>query len=332
MFKASAVRTVNEPEGCLTLQITPGRGVMNPKNVYSLGKISNSTVIAHYRQFLLNLTDILGTGVNNSKLLHDIEQLVHFESRLEIAYNNVFEDGETFTGTAEQFELSVAHKVPWVSVLSAIYANLQASSHTNFTRAPFTRKTVIESSHVHYIRKVIAIIEKTPIEVLQNYFATAIALDLGRVTAPKLQNAIQAFTSDPKKKFAVDCADIPRYWLLVMGRAYVDSYFPKEKKDAATALVSEIKASFRENFAKRNQWMDETTKKAAVEKLNAISIIVGFPEWITDNQEFDNFYPELKSEEVLKLAFFEKVVRLRVKSIQFELSLENFRLKSHDEQ
>ena len=39
-----------------------------------------------------------------------------------------------------------------------------------------------------------------------------------------------------------------------------------------------------------NEWLDEMTRRKAIEKLNAISENVAYPEWMLNNDELDAFY------------------------------------------
>lgn len=64
-----------------------------------------------------------------------------------------------------------------------------------------------------------------------------------------------------------------------IGRLYVDAYFPPEAKDEITALVEAEIAAFRIRI-ENNPWMTEETKVLALEKLDAVSMKVGYPdEW-----------------------------------------------------
>lgn len=62
-----------------------------------------------------------------------------------------------------------------------------------------------------------------------------------------------------------------------IGRLYVDAYFPPEAKEEITALVDAEIAAFRIRL-ENNPWMSDETRAAAIEKLDAISVKVGYPD------------------------------------------------------
>jgi predicted metalloendopeptidase len=66
-----------------------------------------------------------------------------------------------------------------------------------------------------------------------------------------------------------------------LGRAYVERYFPPEAKAEIEALVDNLIAAFRARI-EQNPWMTEATKQKALEKLDLMSVKVGYPdEWKT---------------------------------------------------
>lgn len=62
-----------------------------------------------------------------------------------------------------------------------------------------------------------------------------------------------------------------------LGRLYVEKYFSPEAKKDVEQIVSEIISTF-EKRLERNDWLGENTKKAAIAKLKAMNIKIGYPE------------------------------------------------------
>ncbi|QDH17696.1 M13 family metallopeptidase [Swingsia samuiensis] len=78
----------------------------------------------------------------------------------------------------------------------------------------------------------------------------------------------------PRWKRAVNATNSSMGWAL--GKIYVSRYFPPSAQEQITALVQEVKASFHERLT-HNTWMDEPTRKAALNKLDHFAIQVGYP-------------------------------------------------------
>lgn len=66
----------------------------------------------------------------------------------------------------------------------------------------------------------------------------------------------------------------------MVGRIYVERYFPPEARARALELVENLKKSFRERIKKLG-WMSKDTRKRALGKLAAFGVKIGYPdEWI----------------------------------------------------
>jgi putative endopeptidase len=62
-----------------------------------------------------------------------------------------------------------------------------------------------------------------------------------------------------------------------MGRLYAARYFPPESKAAIDKLVAFLRAAFRDRLA-QSEWMDEPTRQAAIAKLDAMTVKIGYPD------------------------------------------------------
>ncbi len=78
----------------------------------------------------------------------------------------------------------------------------------------------------------------------------------------------------PRWKRAVRVTNGALGWAL--GHEYVARYFPPSAQAQITDLVQKVKASFHERL-EHNSWMDEPTRKAALNKLDHFAIQVGYP-------------------------------------------------------
>src|SRR5256885_1504195 len=62
-----------------------------------------------------------------------------------------------------------------------------------------------------------------------------------------------------------------------LGKLYVDEHFPPAAKARALELINNLKAALADRI-NTLEWMDEPTKKAALEKLAAFQVKIGYPE------------------------------------------------------
>lgn len=79
----------------------------------------------------------------------------------------------------------------------------------------------------------------------------------------------------PRWKRGVDLVDASLGELV--GQDYVAKYFPASSKAKMEALVANLKTAMAGRI-KGNDWMSEATKAAALEKLNRMDVMVGYPD------------------------------------------------------
>ncbi|KAF6212861.1 hypothetical protein GE061_010571 [Apolygus lucorum] len=77
-----------------------------------------------------------------------------------------------------------------------------------------------------------------------------------------------------------------------VGAMYVREAFHNESKAKAEAMISDVRIAFKENL-KALKWMDPETRKLAEEKADAITDMIGFPDFILDPKQLDDKYDEL---------------------------------------
>lgn len=88
----------------------------------------------------------------------------------------------------------------------------------------------------------------------------------------------QLVRSEPREEQTVDAIATQLYHPL--SQLYVKTYFPESTRREVTEMVEHIRAEF-ELRLRSNPWLDEPTRKAALEKLSRVDIQVGYPKsWI----------------------------------------------------
>jgi predicted metalloendopeptidase len=76
-----------------------------------------------------------------------------------------------------------------------------------------------------------------------------------------------------------------------LGKLYVEEKFPKEAKDKALEIIGYVKRAY-EVRINALDWMSADTKKKAIEKLNGMTIKIGYPDKWKDYSEMEITSPE----------------------------------------
>lgn len=69
--------------------------------------------------------------------------------------------------------------------------------------------------------------------------------------------------------------------------------FHGDSKQQAEAMINEVRDAFKRNL-KNLKWMDQETREAAMIKADAISDMIGFPDYILDSTQLDKKYERLE--------------------------------------
>lgn len=73
---------------------------------------------------------------------------------------------------------------------------------------------------------------------------------------------------------------------------YVRKYFHPDAKAAILEIVNATRREF-EGILRTASWMDEKTRHSAIEKLNAMSAYIAYPDQLLDNSVIEEYYQNL---------------------------------------
>lgn len=100
-----------------------------------------------------------------------------------------------------------------------------------------------------------------------------------------------------------------------IGAMFVREVFHGDSKPQAEEMINEIRSAFKENLWKLS-WMDKETKVLAEEKADAISDMIGFPDYILQPAQLDEKYKEL---EIDAKQYFENNLKLNAYNLKKNL-------------
>ncbi|GLH05802.1 Neprilysin-2 [Gryllus bimaculatus] len=104
-----------------------------------------------------------------------------------------------------------------------------------------------------------------------------------------------------------ECIDIVAGGLSIsVGSLYVQKYFNEDAKKNAMEMVQNIRAEFKK-ILQTVEWMDEETRKRALEKAEAMSVHIAYPDELLDIQKLEEFYDKL---EVNQDLYMESILNL----------------------
>jgi putative endopeptidase len=133
------------------------------------------------------------------------------------------------------------------------------------------------------IKEIAALYDRTPLATLKTWQAFHVADQASPYLSKRFVDSWFTFTKTlngvtelrPRWKRGASLIDSTLGELL--GRAYVDAYFPPSSKAMMTDLVANLKAAMAARI-QQSDWMSPETKTAALEKLSKMDVMVGYPD------------------------------------------------------
>lgn len=74
---------------------------------------------------------------------------------------------------------------------------------------------------------------------------------------------------------------------------FVDPLFHDETDQKVLEMVQYIKQSFH-SMVYNSDWMDKRTKLATYGKIKQMTSVTGYPNWLFDEEEINNYYKDVR--------------------------------------
>ncbi|KAF7279498.1 hypothetical protein GWI33_007175 [Rhynchophorus ferrugineus] len=193
--------------------------------------------------------------------------------------------------TVEELEFKFP-SIPWMEYINTLLApDIQISN-----------QEMIVVSVPKYITDFEALISRTPKRVQANYVmwrAAASSVSYLNDNLRKRQLEYTTIVTGRTEREArwKECIDISAGSLsIASGALYVRKYFNEEARQNAKEMVADIRAEF-ETILKSVDWMDDETRKNALDKAKSMSTHIAYPDELLDNKKLEEFYDALELDE-----------------------------------
>uniref|UniRef100_A0A8C4QLS0 endothelin-converting enzyme 1 n=1 Tax=Eptatretus burgeri TaxID=7764 RepID=A0A8C4QLS0_EPTBU len=273
-------------------------GLILPSRDYYLNDSANGKVLEAYLTYMVDVGMLLG-GQENST--HEQMQQV---LQLETAIANITSSQEDHRDEEAMYHrMSIAElqdlapAIDWLSYLNVMFSPLHLND---------CEPVVVYASE--YLQAVSTLINNTDQSVLNNYMiwnlVKKVVSNLDHRFEDAGQNLLEALYGSKKTCMSrwQDCIEDTDSTLgFALGSMFIKAAFDQHSKNVAEGMIYEIRAAF-ESSLKNLHWMDEETRAAAKKKAEAIYNMIGFPDFIRDEEMLDKVFAEY---EVLDDEFFQ---------------------------
>ncbi|XP_046387966.1 neprilysin-4-like isoform X2 [Ischnura elegans] len=261
---------------------------------------SNTEAVKAYRQFIVTLAQLLGSTAEDAETL--AEQLVNFEIHLALI-TATHEEKKSLSELYHKMTVDeLCEAVPGINWRQYLGTILE-STHRNFDMTTLNSTTVVVFG-LRYFKDLVGLIEKYPPRTVQSYMLWRFASH----RAGNLDKRFLAAIAQLRRTLTGREEEPPRWETCVahttaalghaVGSLFVKRYFDEQSKSDTLRMTSEIRSSFRQSLLDPEgataSWMDEETRSLAVDKADAMSLRVGYPDSILDPDLLDLRYKDLK--------------------------------------
>lgn len=253
------------------------------------------SIIDAYSTYMATTAGLIATslGQDSSQIDADVADVLAFEMAL-AAITTPSEERRNIDRmynpmTVAELSQLTGSSIDWLQMLTNMF------SATSITVDDSTRVIVQE---IEYLQNLTSLISSTSSRTLSNYIMWRHVKSLGDETNGAMREASFQFNMVANGVTAQTSRDESCAYKtnINMGQAvgikYVESYFSQQAKDEINIMVEDLRMAFKDLLT-MNQWMDAETKPKAMEKADAISKSIGYPDWYGNDTALLTYYGDL---------------------------------------
>jgi len=251
--------------------------------------------VTAYKNYIIDVARVIsreaGTFVDDIQLIQRADNIFEFESRLA---SGTVDSGDRRNAT----EMYNPKTYGQLKQEYPIYWDLYFSEFLADTSVVIDDSEEIILVEPEYMDWLLPMLIATPDDVIADFVYWKRAESLVSLGPQELQDIKFAFDSvlsgqasaTPRWSTCVaEVASESSGFAYAVGQVYINEYFDDATKAKANLLVNDIRSAF-VDLLDESVWMDTETQVLAKEKAELIVQLVGYPDWLPDNVELDNFY------------------------------------------
>lgn len=255
-----------------------------------LSKGFDEKIVQAYYSYMVDIAEILGGDKATAKT--ELKQSLEFEMELaNISLPNEKRRNATLLYNPMSVrELSKTYRsIPWKEYFNTLLApNLQVDDDE-----------VVIISVPSFISNLEKLLASTPKRVQANYVmwraaASSVSYLSEGIRKRQLQYSTTLSGRTEREPRWKECIDTVSGSLgISVGAMYVRKYFKEDAKKNAVEMVADIREEFTE-ILKEVDWMDEETRKSALDKAASMSSHIAYPDELLDDKKLEDFYQKLE--------------------------------------
>ncbi|XP_039285677.1 endothelin-converting enzyme homolog [Nilaparvata lugens] len=276
------------------IQVDQGGLTLPTRDTY-LNKTDNEKILKEYLEYMTKLGVLLGGEENSTR--EQMREVIEFETRLAEITIPSDERRDEEKAYHQMSIASLEDLAPFISWLNYL------SDALRLVGRKITSKEKVVIYAPQYLANLTDIIKEYQSSdkgnnTLNNYLVWQTVRTLSTCLSKSFRDAykglrkalVGAEGGEEQWRFCV--SDTNSVFGMAVGAMFVREMFHGDAKAKAEDMINDIRTAFKENL-KSLTWMDEETKGLAETKADAISDMIGFPDFILNNNQLDDEYSDL---------------------------------------
>ncbi|XP_066996850.2 endothelin-converting enzyme homolog [Anabrus simplex] len=299
------------------IQIDQG-GLTLPTRDSYLNKTANEKLLGAYLDYMTKIGVLLGGEEKSTR--KQMKDVIDFETELANITTPLEDrrDEEKIYHRMSLAELqNIAPFIQWKDYFSDALRN---------NKRNITSKEMVVVYAPEYLTKLTDIIkgyQKTPEGkiILNNYLVWQTVRSLTACLSKAFRDAYKGLRKalngseggeEPWRYCVTDTSNLIGF---AVGAMFVREVFHGNSKPMAEQMINEVRTAFKKNLKNLN-WMDTETREAAEGKADAITDMIGFPEYILNPDQLDEKYEDL---EIHEYQYFQNNIRVNLYNLKKNL-------------
>lgn len=272
---------------------------------------ANSKYLEAYREYMTTIIHLLGSTLENAR--RTANEIIDFETEL----------AKITSSPEERANVSLLYKKMSIETLCVEVPEIDWVYYL---------ETVLEKSvskdqnvvifAVDYMKNMVKLFSMTEQRTISNYLFWRFVRHRVNNLDDRFQEAKQKFfftlfgreQSPPRRKNCV--LQLNTNMGMAVGAMFVRKYFDENSKKDTLEMTHELQQAFRE-IINSTDWIDAPTKALSEDKLNAMSLRIGYPDFLLSHEELNKIYKDLNID---KDKYFENTLAVLVHLTRTEQS------------
>ncbi|XP_050068473.1 neprilysin-4 [Anopheles maculipalpis] len=247
----------------------------------------NRKYLEAYRQFMVEVIGLLGVPSEPARQATD--EMIDFETQLANITSTPEERNNVSTLYRKLILEQLHDEVPeidWTRYLTIV------------TERPVNGSDFVVMFAMGYMRELVELLNQTEPRIVANYLLWRFVRHRINNLDDRFLGAKQRFSNalfgrernPPRWKNCV--TQVNANMGMAVGAMFVRRYFDENSKRDTLTMTHELQEAFRE-LLDRTSWIDAPTRRLAEQKVNAMSLRIGYPDFILDTSQLNERYATL---------------------------------------